>query len=257
MKLEPNEFEMEHQVTYYECDPPGFVTTGMLINMAVLVSAKQSDSLQVGTDFVNDNGGGWVITNYEINVNDLPRIDEVVVLGTRATSYNRYFAFREFWVRDQSGHEYAHIAGMFVFMDFASRKMAKIPASIIDPYHSTEVKRIQRIANPDAIEADEAVDSNQYRVRYYDIDSNHHVNNSHYFDWMLDVLGADFLKTHTLKKMNIKYAREIRYGQMVDSFATVPQTDSQDTELMTKHEIKVDNVLTTQANCWWIKRSQN
>ncbi|WP_252902544.1 acyl-ACP thioesterase domain-containing protein [Paucilactobacillus hokkaidonensis] len=135
--------------------------------------------------------------------------------------------------------------------------MAKIPASIIDPYHSTEVKRIQRIANPDAIEADEAVDSNQYRVRYYDIDSNHHVNNSHYFDWMLDVLGADFLKTHTLKKMNIKYAREIRYGQMVDSFATVPQTDSQDTELMTKHEIKVDNVLTTQANCWWIKRSQN
>lgn len=255
MKLAPNEFEMEHQITYYECDPAGVVTPGMLINMIVLVSERQSDALKIGTQVVNDNGGGWVITNYEINITDLPKIDETVFLGTRATSYNRYFAFREFWVRDQSSHKYAHVAGMFVFMEFASRKMAKIPAAIIDPYHSTEVKRIPRIKNPAAIDTDEAISTNQYRVRYFDIDSNRHVNNAHYFDWMLDVLGAEFLKTHMLKKMNIKYAREVRYGQMVNSLATAPEQDETNGYLMTKHEIKVDEVLTTQANCWWIDRS--
>lgn len=255
MILEPNEFEMKHTVTYYECDPTGIVTPGMLINMVVLVSEKQSEALNIGTQVVNDNGGGWVITNYEIDITNLPKIDEVVVLGTRATSYNRYFAFREFWVRDQDGHEFAHIKGMFVFMDFASRKMARIPAAIIDPYHSVSVKRIPRIANPAVIAADEATDNNQYRVRYFDIDSNHHVNNAHYFDWMLDVLGADFLKTHLLKKMKIKYEREIRYGQMVTSVASKPQVDVPTNQLTTKHQIMVDDVITTQADCQWITRS--
>ena len=39
-----------------------------------------------------------------------------------------------------------------------------------------------------------------YRVRFYDIDSNQHVNNAMYFNWIIDVLGYDFLTTHIPEK---------------------------------------------------------
>lgn len=121
ISLEQNEYSMKHTVTYYECDPQGNVTVGMLINLAILVSEKQSDAVGLGPDIVGQFGGGWVITNYNIEITKLPKVGETVVLSTRATSYNRYFAFREFWIRDQAGNEYAHIASIFVYMDLTTR----------------------------------------------------------------------------------------------------------------------------------------
>ena len=47
-----NEFKMNHTVTYYECDPQGEVTVGMLINLAILVSEEQSQAIGVGPDVV-------------------------------------------------------------------------------------------------------------------------------------------------------------------------------------------------------------
>lgn len=35
---------------------------------------------------------------------------------------------------------------------------------------------------------------------FFDIDGNQHVNNAIYFNWLLDVLGYDFLTTHQPKK---------------------------------------------------------
>ncbi|KRL57809.1 oleoyl-[acyl-carrier protein] thioesterase [Paucilactobacillus oligofermentans DSM 15707 = LMG 22743] len=249
ISLEQNEYSMKHTVTYYECDPQGNVTVGMLINLAILVSEKQSDAVGLGPDIVGQFGGGWVITNYNIEITKLPKVGETVVLSTRATSYNRYFAFREFWIRDQAGNEYAHIASIFVYMDLTTRKMVQIPNEILQPFHSEEVKRIPRVGKLEAITSEELLLRQDYHVRYFDIDANQHVNNAHYFDWMLDVLGEDFMKTHRLKKMLIKYELEVRYGKdLVTSEVAID-----DATLMTKHRIGTQGNLNAEANCWWEK----
>lgn len=250
MVLGKNEFEMRHQVTYYECDPRGSLTLGMLINLVVLASGAQADTLGVGTEMTKQAGGGWVITNYEIAVTAYPHIGDTIILGTRATSYNKYFAFREFWLKNEAGEELAHIKGIFVFMNLTTRKMVPIPDVVIEPYHSAPVKRIPRLQRPDELTSDQIAMQKDYQVRYFDIDSNLHVNNAHYFDWMLDVLGADFLKTHTLTKMTIKYEREVRYGDLVQSETSTP-TSTDDGQVVTNHQILVAGELHAQANCWW------
>ena len=246
-----NEFKMNHTVTYYECDPQGEVTVGMLINLAILVSEEQSQAIGVGPDVVAQFGGGWVITSYNIEISKLPKVDETIVLSTRATSYNRYFAFREFWIRDQNGEEYAHISSMFVYMDLTTRKIVQIPDEIIKPFHSEEVKRIPRVGKLEGFTEDDSILQQDYHVRYFDIDSNQHVNNAHYFDWMLDVLGEDFLKSHQLKKMLIKYDLEVRYGKDVVS----SEVSIDDQALLTKHKIGTKGELNAEANCWWEKRA--
>ena len=74
MVLKDNEFEMQHQITYYECDPKGYLTLGMLINLAVLASGSQSEALEIGEAAVKEVGGGWVITSYDIFVDHFPKI---------------------------------------------------------------------------------------------------------------------------------------------------------------------------------------
>lgn len=247
--LAKNEFEMPHTITYYECDPTEKLSIDMLINLIMSVSEEQSRSLAVDTKVVAKIGGGWVITNYELQLTDLPAEGDHVILGTRTTAYNKYFAFREFWLKNETGDELVHINGMFVFMDFATRKMAAIPNAIIEPFSSKQVKKIPRIDRPQKLDT-EAIDTKQdYRVRYFDIDSNQHVNNAHYFSWMLDALPADFLKHHQLTKMTIKFEREVRYGQTINSQVSQPQPDGD--KLFTNHQIELDGDIHAQANCWW------
>lgn len=254
MALAKNEFELNHRVTYYEADPTGQVSPAMLINMVIEVSEAQSQSLGVGTDVVLQSGGGWVVTNYEIDIKKLPKQGDQVVLGTRATAYNRYFALREFWVRSLDGDEYAHISSMFVYMNLSTRKMVEIPEQIIAPFQSEQVKRIPRLTKPQQIDETDETTEKEYLVRYFDIDSNRHVNNAHYFDWMLDALSAEFLTTHQLTKMVIKFEQEVRYGETVQSQVTRPD-QTQNDQLFTIHEISLDGDVHAIANCWWSKES--
>ncbi len=46
-----------------------------------------------------------------------------------------------------------------------------------------------------------------YRVRFYDIDSNQHVNNAMYFNWLMDVLGYEFLTKHEVTQVTIRFDR--------------------------------------------------
>ncbi len=59
----------------------------------------------------------------------------------------------------------------------------------------------------------------------------YHVNNSKYFDWMIDPLGFDFLSGHVPEKIYLKYIKEVMYGVDVLSRADMRDKTSH-------HEIK-------------------
>jgi medium-chain acyl-[acyl-carrier-protein] hydrolase len=81
-------------------------------------------------------------------------------------------------------------------------------------------------------------------VRYFDIDPNGHVNNVHYFEWMEDSLGADFLAHHELASMKIKYAKELP----VDA---TPSAQVQIEGLTTRHQVITDGVVNAEAEMTW------
>ncbi|MDK7326356.1 thioesterase, partial [Lactobacillus mulieris] len=66
----------------------------------------------------------------------------------------------------------------------------------------------------------------QYRVRYDDLDLNHHMTNSHYFSWMEDMLERKFLNTHEPEMVDIKFDKEVLYGQEVTSSLIINEQTS-------------------------------
>ncbi|GAB6092623.1 acyl-[acyl-carrier-protein] thioesterase [Furfurilactobacillus curtus] len=230
-----NQFTEIHQVTYYETDLTGQVTLAMLVDMAVLASYDQAEALGVGTQTMLKQGLGWVITQYEMQIIRLPRDREQLSITTEAVSNDRYFANRQFFVRDIDGNLLVHIKAVYVVMDLMARKMIAIPEAIIAPYQAPNVKRIPRLARPQKITTDETLITNDYHVRYFDLDTNHHVNNARYFDWLLDPLGEDFLTNHRLQHVTIRFENEVRYGHTITSAVTTPQIV--DGAIATKHRI--------------------
>ncbi|MGC3221156.1 acyl-ACP thioesterase domain-containing protein, partial [Enterococcus faecium] len=88
-----------------------------MLGVVIKTSEDQSDLLGRGSEFVNSFGLTWVITNYSMEFNRLPRVGEVISVTTQAKEYNKFFCYRNFWIHDEDGNELVKIVSVFVLMD--------------------------------------------------------------------------------------------------------------------------------------------
>ncbi|MFT9410937.1 acyl-[acyl-carrier-protein] thioesterase, partial [Liquorilactobacillus hordei] len=228
-----NIFSEPHKILFYETDRTRRTTIGMLVNILMLTSQDQSIELGLTEEKLNEKGYGWVITQHILKIERLPVYGENIRIFTRADSYNRYFCYRDFWIEDEKGTVIVKMHSIFVLMDQKKRKIARLLPEFIEPYKSEYTTKIERVPDPKIDETSQLISEKNYRVRFMDIDSNQHVNNVHYFDWMIDGLDENFLLTHTLVEMNIKYKREVHYGEMVNT-----ETRMAENQLITYHLVK-------------------
>ncbi len=219
-------FSETHTIPYYEGNVTNHMTLAMLLNVVILVSEHQNETLGVDhKQLINNYGTGWIVTSYSIKINQMPAIDQTIKLTTRGTSYNKYFAFREFWIEDEAGNELVKIDSIWVLMNEKTRKVTTIDSEVIAPYESENVKKVPRLPRPEKIGSDLDF-SKKYQVRSNDIDFNGHVNNAHYLDWMVDVLPMDFIIGHTPVQVDIRFENEVKYGRWVESAATQETNDA-------------------------------
>ena len=54
-----------------------------------------------------------------------------------------------------------------------------------------------------------------HRIRYSDIDFNQHTNSMKYVQWMVDMLPLEKLTSQRLRRLDINFLHETRYGQQV------------------------------------------
>lgn len=239
-----------HTIKFYECDTTGELTLPMVLNIVIQASEAQSEQLGRAEDYVHRLGYGWVITEHELTVTELPRVNQTINVSTEARYHNKYFCYRHFWLHDESGNELVHIISTFVLMDMTSRKMVSVPNELIEPFASEKITKIRRgMRFPTFSQPDEQA----YKVRYLDIDSNQHVNNSKYLDWMVDGLGWDWLTQYRASKVIIRFVKEVGYGQMITSQW---EKDVADSEHVTAslHQITYENDTFADGYIEWSNR---
>ncbi|MGT2932849.1 acyl-ACP thioesterase domain-containing protein [Streptococcus catagoni] len=226
------------------CDVKHDAKLSSFLAYCLALSGKQSRLLKRSDEYILERYElVWIITDYEMTFERLPRFNESVWIETEATSYNKFFCYRQFRIFDADNHQIADILTHFALMSPESRKVAPIPVEIVEPFQSEFIKKLKRVARMDPLgEAEEKI----YQVRYYDIDMNGHVNNSKYLDWIYDVLGYEFLHHHRPSSVQLKYVKEVAPGGQITSCYRREG-------LRSYHEIRSDDVLNAQAIIEWQK----
>ena len=243
-------YEKEHQIKYYECDTTQKMTLSMLLNIMLHVSGEQSYILGVGDEVLAEKGLAWITLQYEVKVERMPAFYESIKITTQATSYSKLFCYRTFKVYDTQGNLCVTVNSTFALMNVEERKMARVPDEIVAPYESEFSKKLIRTPKPVKVDEENMI-SKDYHVRYLDIDSNRHVNNSKYIEWAIDTLDLEFLTTHEIETMTIKFEKEVHYGQLIRS--EISLTKTQDNEVITAHRIGTEDITNCEASIVWKK----
>ncbi|WP_334331644.1 acyl-[acyl-carrier-protein] thioesterase [Companilactobacillus sp. HBUAS59544] len=238
-------FSIETEVPYYFVNFTGDIRLSALIDIMLLTSEKQLHQADVdSTEMVENNGLGWVVVQYHLDILQMPTLGQKLKVTTQATSYNKYFFYRNFWVEDLDGNVLAKAQSAFVLIDIKERKIVGAADRLDNKFGAEEVNRIQRF-NRIKIPDDYDFKQKQH-IGYYNIDVNKHVNNSYYFDWMIDTLDTDFIASHRIKSMDIKYEKELNLDSQPVAYAKLDDTNNKSI-----HWIKDGDVLNVTAHFEW------
>lgn len=240
-------FEQTAKLSYFDVDALNQIKLSVLIDLLLKVSSYQLDTMGVGTNNLARENLGWVVTQYHMEIKRLPQLDEEIILGTQPTGYNRFFCYRDFWVKTQEGESLITVSSTWIVLDLLKREIHENTSEFGAKMAVPEVKRGPRLPRIRLPKFDDS--GVEYRVRYYDIDANRHVNNSHYFEWMIDVLPQDLVLHAQIKCIDIKFDQEIRYGDSPRSLVKVEEQE----ELKSYHLIQNGTGKASEAIFTWKK----
>ncbi|HCN75512.1 acyl-ACP thioesterase domain-containing protein [Pseudolactococcus plantarum] len=239
-------YKKKYTVPYYESDANGNMKVPSLLNVALQLSGEHSFSIGVSDDWLKETYNyTWVVVEYAMEINRLPRFTETITVETFAKSYNKFFCYRDYVFYAENGEKLLTVSTTFVLLDIETRKVVRVLDEIVAPYKVDKVSKIIRGHKYQELSTSECIEK-IYHVRFNDIDQNGHVNNSKYFDWMVDPLGFDFLSTYVPEKIYLKYVKEVLYG--VDILSRVSRDG-----LVTTHEINATGNH-AQAQINWRKK---
>jgi medium-chain acyl-[acyl-carrier-protein] hydrolase len=102
------------------------------------------------------------------------------------------------------------VKSQWVILDLKNRKITEADDQMMQKFGNPYLKHMPRFKRLRPLKAYSS--SKKYTVRYYDLDTNHHLTNSIYFDWMIDTLPREFLNSHTVKSIDISFKKEVQYG---------------------------------------------
>ena len=235
-------FEYSMKIPFDMSDVNGYIKIPQLILLSLQVSGMQSIELGMSDMYILENYNlVWIITDYNMKIERLPVFDEKITIETYAKSHNRLFCYRAFNIKDEAGNTIIEMVATFVLMDRDTRKVHPVMSEITDAFDSELSKTMLR--GPRFKELEGGVEQ-EYRVRFYDLDMNGHVNNSKYLDWVFEVMGADFLTHHVPKKVYLKYVKEVLAGGLITS-------QYEQEGLKTQHQITSDGQINAQAEIEW------
>ena len=203
-------YEWESNIRYSEVDADCQLTMLALLDYFQDTTAAQSELLGIGVDYLKEHGLAWLLTNWQICVNRMPRLTEHVRIRTMPYELKGFYGLRNFDMLSESGEVLAYANTIWVMTDIQKGRPTRIPEELGSKYVLEQKLDMdycsRRLEQPACYEEAEGL-----IVPAYFIDSNHHMNNSRYVEVAQEFLPEDF----RIGELQVEYKKEAMAGEMI------------------------------------------
>lgn len=201
---------MAGRVRYSEVGLDGGLTLHHLINYFQDCSTFHLEDIGLGLDYFQSQNLAFFILSWQIEINRLPKESEKIKVGTQIYECKGCFGYRNYVLYDETDNvlAYANLGG--VFMDTISESFAKLSTEEIAKYPIEEKFEMEYL--PRKIKAPKATDTfAKVTIRPCQIDTNGHVNNSHYVALALECLPQEL----EIKRVRVEYKKAAKCGDIM------------------------------------------
>lgn len=209
-------FEEKYSVRAYEIDVHKRMTAPALLRLMHETAQQQVVQMKLSVWDLEPHHISWVLVRIHFEIVRLPLLGEEIIIKTNPAGFEKVFTFRDYKVYDLKGNLLAWASSTWLLMNTQTRKLTRIPDFIANmempdskDFLPHPVAKLPQITSPDH--------QLNFRVNWYDLDFNQHLNNMFYLQWMLESTPVKTLKTNNLREINLIYKQECHHQEMVQS----------------------------------------
>jgi len=155
----------------------------------------------------------------KIEVTELPVEGDMVIVETWPSGFERFTAFRTFQILDRNRKVLVSATSSWLIFNIKTRRMVEIPEDVRLVKGTGDKHLSQSIPKYGSYTQEK-----QFPVRLLETDINDHANNVTYFNWLVESIPLEFLKTHEIKRVEIQFKGEALLGEEIIT-RSEPQED--------------------------------
>lgn len=211
-------YSEEFRIRNFETDSQGNLTLLSLANYLQDAADRHAIQLGVGMPVLAELGLSWVLHRMKITVSRWPQLAEKIIIETNPSGLERVYVYRDFRVYDQQRTLLITASSTWLVFDVMKRTLVTPAAhfqDIFEPYRNLPFLSRPTLRFPPP--SSEKLLRAQLRARHNEIDTNAHVNNSVYFQWLLEPLSAGFLGSNACKEVEIQFKKECTRQDLITS----------------------------------------
>lgn len=211
---------IDYAIRYDDIDFTNKAFLPSIINYFTDLATYQATNVGLDVDTLMKDHRGWILCQWDIDVFRLPTYGEKISVTTIPYSFKKFFAYRIFQIKDENDNVLVEGKSSWMYLDTERRRPIRVTYEDVKCFGINEDDEdVLDVVKPQKVQ-DFSIES-EFDVRYADIDTNNHVNNSKYITWALETLSMEFLGSHTPVNVKILYAKETRYGGSIISKAEI------------------------------------
>ncbi|MEN8137318.1 MAG: acyl-ACP thioesterase domain-containing protein [Bacteroidota bacterium] len=206
MKKIDDIYTKDWKVEFNDCYSNGRISYVTLSRFLQDTAGYHAEEGGFGMKEMVANNQSWVLTRFAMEIDNLPKLNDIVTVKSWISFVKGAFSNREYEVYTNN-RLMARATSSWTVINFKKRIVETLKIDLHEARFNTDIateRAAERISLKDNFE-----NVFNIRVRFSALDMVQHVSNLKYLDWTFDNVDHDKILKSRLKKITVNYIKEL------------------------------------------------
>ena len=245
-----NYFDKEFELRFFEMNRLGEASAISILTLLQETAAEHCHYAGHNLLSLMSENLGWVLLAGTMKMERYPIYKEKIIIRTWISQYHSIRGFRENIIYDANYKIIGRARGLWLFYDIKKRRPKKIDPEFLEKWSFCNTISLDHNISNKIKPLNSFEYKKEFKVNMYDTDTNKHVNNLRYLQWLMESIPDKILDNYYLSFIDGRFISEAHYGDLILSLT---KKDVDENSFIHTIQIKGSNKVCATGKSVWKK----
>lgn len=208
-------FSSQTTISYSQVDPFGCARSIALMQLLEEAAIGHCQAIDRDVFVLLSEGFGWILRSGSLRFLKYPRYRDFVRIDTWVSHWTPFRGVREFVLVGNNGDIYAKASTLWAYIDIERRRPVPIPEVFRARWPVDNTRAVNARFIKGQLELPKRYTTETFDVRRHDIDSNNHVHNVRYLEWVLETVPEEYFHGRVLDSVDGTFIQEAHLDEQI------------------------------------------
>jgi len=214
--INPSKFNANYRIGFNGLMPDNSVGLPQLITHVQEASLFHTKSIPGAFEFYEKMSWVWVLTHWQAEITAYPKVGDKINIATWPVRFKSYFGERGFEATDADGKTLLAANSNWILLDRKTLKPVRPTEEIAQKYGAYFPFLLEKNFAMPAFDGFAPLSAHAYTPTRRDIDTNKHVNNAKYLEWIFCYVPDEIYADYRPISLKVAYKKETLLGDNLE-----------------------------------------